>query len=130
MALLWSAAPALRGDVAATRRLLDSTARAIPDLGCGEILEFNNAAGHGLLDLYAAVRAAPRSDLGALRGVVRQAGTGQPLPDTTVRLSGPRAVALITDAAGRYRLDRVLAGTYTARVSAFGHEESTALLTV
>ncbi|GLZ01393.1 peptidase S8 [Actinoplanes sp. NBRC 103695] len=130
VALLWSAAPALKGDIAATRRLLDDTAGPIPDLSCGGTAEFNNVAGHGMLDVYKAVQAAPRADVGGLRGVVRRAGTGRPLPDATVRLSGPRSVVLTTDATGTYRLDRAVPGTYTATASAFGHAENTTSLTV
>jgi subtilisin family serine protease len=55
VALLWSAVPALVGDVDRTERLLRETARPVSgDLGCGR----EATVGAGILDVYAAVRAA------------------------------------------------------------------------
>ncbi|MCA2215228.1 S8 family serine peptidase [Jidongwangia harbinensis] len=130
VALLWSAAPALDGDVAATRRILDGSATPVPDLACGGTAEHNNAAGHGLVDLYAAVRAAPRTGLGGLRGVLRDAVTGQPLPDATVLLTGPRRKVLSTGADGSFRLDRAVPGSYPYRITSFGHADRTGSVTV
>ena len=51
VALLWSASPTLRGDVAATRALLDSTAIDTEDLQCGGTAAHNNVHGEGRLDV-------------------------------------------------------------------------------
>src|SRR5205823_10522917 len=82
VALLWSAAPAPYGDVAATRRILDSTAVDTPDTSCGGTAENNNVYGQGRLDAFAAVAAAPRQTVGALAGNVT--ADGFPVADATV----------------------------------------------
>jgi subtilisin family serine protease len=58
VALVWSAAPDLIGDVAATRALLDATARDTSNLTCGGTPDNNNVFGEGRIDALAAVEAA------------------------------------------------------------------------
>lgn len=130
VALLWSAAPELDGDVAATRALLDATARPIERLECGGTVQHNNVAGHGLVDVLAAVEAAPRDGLGGVRAVVREAGSRHGVADATVVLTGPRTKVLTTGADGTVRLDRVLPGTYDVQVDAFGFARTTGRVTV
>lgn len=130
VALLWSASPELDGDVAATRALLDGTAHPLPVLDCGGTAELNNVAGHGLVDVFAAVQAAPRTGLGGLRTVLREAGTRRPLADATVVLTGPRDKVLTTGADGVAQLDRLLPGEYAFEASAFGHATATGRVTV
>ena len=58
VALMWSAQPALIGDVDTTTRLLHQTARPLPggtEVSCGGIRAL---AGSGVVDAYAAVQAA------------------------------------------------------------------------
>jgi subtilisin family serine protease len=55
VALVWSAAPEFARDIAATRALLDGTARSTSDLQCGGTADNNNVYGQGRLDAYAAV---------------------------------------------------------------------------
>jgi subtilisin family serine protease len=55
VALLWSAAPELTGDIEATRSLLDQTAIDVENLTCGGTAENNNVWGQGRLDIFAAV---------------------------------------------------------------------------
>ncbi|WP_374688634.1 S8 family serine peptidase [Promineifilum sp.] len=59
VALLWSANPALIGDIERTERLLAETAQPLEadDALCGDLYP-NNAAGYGLVDAYTAVRRA------------------------------------------------------------------------
>lgn len=61
VALLWSAAPSLRGDVAATEAILRQTARPLTSSeSCGDIpgsSRPNNTYGYGLVDALAAVNA-------------------------------------------------------------------------
>lgn len=64
VALMWSANPALVGDLDRTRRILADTATPAvtpADAPCGGT---RNLAGAGLVDAYAAVRAARAADLG------------------------------------------------------------------
>jgi subtilisin family serine protease len=57
VALLWSTngAPALKGDIAGTRAILDSTAVDVSNLTCGGTSGNNNVWGEGRLDAFAAV---------------------------------------------------------------------------
>jgi hypothetical protein len=57
VALIWSSngAPALRGDIAGTRAILDSTAIDTSNLTCGGTSGNNNVWGEGRLDAFAAV---------------------------------------------------------------------------
>ena len=57
VALIWSAAPGLRGDIGATRTLLDDTAVNVNATGCGGSLDDNNIFGEGRIDALAAVAA-------------------------------------------------------------------------
>jgi len=64
VALLWSANPALIGDIDATERILIDTAQpasGVPrdSLPCDDLsTRPNDAAGYGIVDAYAAVRRA------------------------------------------------------------------------
>jgi len=119
VALMWSAAPTLERDVAATKALLDSTAIDTSDLTCGGTASDNNVWGEGRLDAFAAVQASPRGPLGTLTGTVSNAGNGSPIAGATVNAVGPIDRVTTTDANGRYSL--VLSvGTYNVSASAFG----------
>jgi subtilisin family serine protease len=62
VALLWSAAPSLIGDIAATRTLLDDSAIDVENLSCGGTADDNNVWGEGRLDVFAAVDSAPTTE--------------------------------------------------------------------
>ena len=68
VALVWSAAPVLIGDIANTRALLDATAIDTDDRACGGTLQNNNVWGEGRLDALAAVSQAPRGIRAASAG--------------------------------------------------------------
>ncbi|MEU8383872.1 S8 family serine peptidase [Streptosporangium sp. NPDC048865] len=55
VALIWAAVPSLRGNVDATREILDSSAVPKPDTSCASAGTVNEVWGHGKLDAYAAV---------------------------------------------------------------------------
>ena len=55
VALVWSAQPALIGDIPGTRAVLDNTARPVSNLTCGGTAENNNVWGRGRIDAHAAV---------------------------------------------------------------------------
>ncbi|PZW02296.1 Serine protease, subtilisin family [Micromonospora phaseoli] len=126
VALVWAAAPSLRGDIAGTEELLDRTARDVDATTCGGTPADNNVFGEGRLDAYAAVRDAPRGPVGRLTGVVTDAADGDPLAGATVT-DGTRSAS--TGADGRYALS-VPAGEATLTASAYGYAGQSATVTV
>jgi subtilisin family serine protease len=118
VALMLSAAPALVGDVAAIRALLDASAVDREDASCSGTAEDNNAWGEGTLDTYAAVELSPRGPTGTLTGVVTDAA-GNPLAGARVEVSGPFSRETLTDDTGRYSLVLPV-GTYRVTASRFG----------
>jgi subtilisin family serine protease len=69
VALIWTGAPAFRGDIAGTRAIIDQTAIDASNLTCGGTPGNNNVYGEGRLDAFAAVTKA--------KGLSREAhGTG------------------------------------------------------
>ncbi|MFI7519691.1 S8 family serine peptidase [Micromonospora globbae] len=129
IALLWSAAPALVGDVDATRALLDNTATDSPDSQCGGTDDDNNVFGEGRLDALALLNAAPIGDTGTLAGTVTDAGSGAPLQGATVAVTGPADRELTTGADGKFS-SLLPAGDYQVAVSAFGYAQKTVSATV
>ncbi|WP_238705728.1 cell wall-binding repeat-containing protein [Serinicoccus chungangensis] len=129
IALLWSSAPLLVGDLEATKELLDGTAVDSPDDQCGGTDDDNNVFGEGRLDALALVAAAPRGDTGFVEGTVTDAASGDPLSRAQVSLEGPLERELTTDAEGRYRA-LVSAGDYAVTASSFGWVAGTAEVTV
>ncbi|GAB1642238.1 S8 family serine peptidase [Krasilnikovia sp. MM14-A1259] len=127
VALLWSAAPALRRDIAATREVLDTAAIDTDDRSCGGLPGDNNVFGQGRLDAAAAVTLA-LSPSGSLTGTVTAGGA--PLGGATVQVSGPAARSATTGADGGYRFARLVAGAYHVRITAFGYDPSEADLRV
>lgn len=131
VALLWSLAPALMGDVDSTRALLDSTAVDVSDLTCGGTAGDNNVWGEGKLDVLAAAQQAPVGDTGTLAGEVTDAASGEPVAGASVEVTGPVDRALTTDAAGAFSA-LLPVGTYDVEVQAFGYaaDSTTAEVTV
>ncbi|WP_341717829.1 S8 family serine peptidase [Micromonospora sp. FIMYZ51] len=126
VALLWSAAPGLRGDLDATEELLDRTARDVDATTCGGTPADNNVFGEGRLDAYAAVREAPRSGSGRVTGVVSDARTGDPVAGATVT-ADTRSTTTGPD--GRYALSLPTGETALA-VRAYGYAGQSATVTV
>jgi subtilisin family serine protease len=128
VALLWSAAPALVGDIATTRQLLDASAVDIDNTSCGGTAANNNVFGQGKLDAYAAVAAAPRGPTGSLTGTVTSGGS--PLEGATVAIDGPFHASRTTGADGTFSLAQVSVGDYTVTASKFGYVTSSATVSV
>ncbi|TMR09513.1 peptidase [Nonomuraea turkmeniaca] len=128
VALIWSAAPALQGEVEATRPLLDSTATDVADTACGGTAADNNIWGEGRLDTYAAVRAAPAGEVGDLSGTVTAAGA--PVAGVTVTVSGPMNRTVTTGEDGTYAVPRLMAGAYEISAAKFGYDTATATATI
>ncbi|MEU9605555.1 S8 family serine peptidase [Streptomyces sp. NPDC048057] len=128
VALIWSAAPAIRGDVAQTEALLDQSAIDVDATTCGGTPADNNVFGEGRLDALAAVRAAPRGPVGALDGTVTSAGT--PVAGARVVAKGPIDRTAVTAADGRYSFPALSAGDYALTVDKFGYASATGAATV
>ncbi|MGH3713529.1 MAG: S8 family serine peptidase [Micromonosporaceae bacterium] len=128
VALMWSASPAIAGDIAATRQLLDDTAIDTDNTSCGGTADDNNVFGEGRLDAYAAVSATPRGALGALAGTVTSGGTA--LAGATVTVTGPMSRTTTTGADGRYGFSRLMVGDYSVRVTKFGYLAGSGTVTI
>jgi subtilisin family serine protease len=120
VALMWSAAPVLIGDITRTRALLDQTAIDNSSLGCGGTAAKNNIWGEGRLDAFAAVNQSPRTVSDKLQGTITQVSSGAALSGVTVELSGPVNRVTTTNSSGAYSLILPV-GTYTLKASAYGY---------
>ena len=124
VALMWSAAPSLVGDITATRTILDQTAVDTSDLTCGGTAANNNVWGEGKLDAFAAVDQSPRGPVGTLSGTVTNASTSAPLSGVSIQAAGPSNRNTVTSSTGTYSLPLPV-GTYTLTVSSFGYATQT-----
>lgn len=120
IALLWSAAPALVGDIAGTRALLDTGAADAEDSECGGDSGFNYTFGEGRLDSYTTLDIAPRGPTGRLLGAVTSAG--KPIAEAKIAAHAQEGSdrSTYTDDAGTYSL-RLSVGSYDVSVKAFGY---------
>src|SRR5262249_32144107 len=98
VALMWSAAPSLIGNVDATRAILDDSATDTPDAQCGGTADDNNVWGEGKLNAFAAVDLSPRGPTGTLTGTVTSAASGKPIAGALVQVTGPSNRTLLTGA--------------------------------
>ena len=129
VALLWSGAPSMVGDIEGTRALLDDTAIDNQDLQCGGTADDNNVYGEGRLNALALLDAAPVGDTGILEGTVTDAESGEPLAGAAVSITGPLERELTTGDDGTYST-RLTAGDYTVSASFFGYGTQSAEVTI
>ncbi|CRK58561.1 Copper binding protein, plastocyanin/azurin family [Alloactinosynnema sp. L-07] len=129
VALMWSSAPTLVGDIARTEELLNDTAVDVDNLTCGGTADDNNVFGEGKLDAYAAVDRSPRGPVGTLAGTITDSATGTPISGARVDLVGPSNRSLLTTAAGAYT-STLPVGDYTVTASAFGYGRVSGTVTV
>jgi subtilisin family serine protease len=120
VALMWSAAPALVGNIDETRAIIDQTAIDTEDLTCGGEPANNNVWGEGKLDVLAAVEQSPRGDTATLAGTVTDAATGDPIAGATVTATGEIDRTATTDEDGAYELSLV-AGSFDVSVEVYGY---------
>jgi subtilisin family serine protease len=124
VALMWSAAPALLGDIPSTRDLLDQTAIDTPDASCepypgADYGDNNNVWGEGKLDAFVAVSQSPMGPAGSLQGTVIDANIMLPIEGAVVTAVGPLTRSTFTDGAGQYSFPLLSVGDYTVTVSKF-----------
>jgi subtilisin family serine protease len=129
VALMWSAAPAIAGDVAATRAVLARTAIDVSDLSCGGTPETNNVWGEGRLNAFAAVDQSPRATAGTLAGTVTDESTGAPIAGATIEATGPGSRSTTTGPSGEFVLI-LEAGTYEVEVAAFRYVAEQATIAI
>lgn len=129
IALLWSAAPSLVGDIDGTWELLDGTAVDAEDTTCGGDADDNNVFGEGRLDAFALLQEAPVGDTGEIEGTVTDADSGDPIGGATVEITGAADRTLTTGEDGTYSV-RLEAGDYTVTASAYGFGSATSDVTV
>jgi len=125
VALMWSAAPCLIGDYAATETIIEDTATPIPyDDGTGGGAHVPNyAAGWGEINALAAVEAAAAAcGDSAIVGQVTDATTSAPIAGATVVATSETAQRkTASDAEGFYALT-VFSSTYTLAASRYGYQ--------
>jgi subtilisin family serine protease len=125
VALMWSAAAALVGDIAQTRQILDNTAIDTNDTSCGGTAANNDVFGQGRVDAYEAVNQSPRGPTGVVQGTVRKSADSSPLAGMMVHAVGPGDRTTTTNGSGGYSLTLPV-GTYDVTVSGFGYVSQTA----
>ncbi|MCF4120565.1 S8 family serine peptidase [Antribacter sp. KLBMP9083] len=126
VALLWSYAPSLVGDIEETKRLLDESATDVDNTTCGGTAADNNVWGEGKLDVVALLELAPLA-AGTFSGTVT--GDGGPVAGASVAFDGPTDRTVTTGADGAFTV-MVEAGDYSVAASAFGFVSETTTATV
>ncbi len=129
VALMWSAAPSLVRDIAATRAILDSIAIDVNDTSCGGTAADNNVWGEGRIDALEAVTQSPICDLGTISGTVTDSGTSQPIAGAHVDADGAVDKSTTTDANGNYSMD-LCEGSYDVTASAFTYLPETVTVNI
>ena len=126
--LMWSAAPALRGQVEQTIEIIRDTAAPLTGQGgsnCGGDYDVgpNNDWGFGTIDALAAVQMAiAMGGAGQLNGTVTDATSGDPIEDVDIHAVHDEGYTwdIQTDASGVYSMT-VAAGTFTVTASTYGY---------
>ncbi len=133
VALMWSAAPCIVGNVPLTKQLIEESAEPRIDPQCPPFVDHpNDVWGWGILNAQAAVQAAIAhcGEQGILEGHITEAAPlkapGDPLPDITVVAErvGGGSWSATTDASGYYSLT-LNAGVYTVTASGPRHTAHT-----
>ncbi|MET8125289.1 S8 family serine peptidase [Streptomyces sp. NPDC005065] len=124
VALLWSSAPSLIGNIDETRALLNQGAVDVDDTHCGGTADANNVWGEGKLDIFASVDKAPHT-AAVVTGKVSDRASGSVLSGVTVKASGSASTRTVTTSAdGSYRLT-LPAGSYDFALSGYGYANGT-----
>ncbi|NYV74678.1 carboxypeptidase regulatory-like domain-containing protein, partial [Streptomyces sp. UH6] len=131
VALLWSHAPQMFGDIESTWRVLQESATDVDDTSCGGDAGTDGVWGAGRLNVPAALAAVPDEPLGTLELTVTQADDGSRVVGAPVTVTGDsgrrRYTTTGTDGVARLVLQ---AGSYQVTTSAFGLHEASRNFTV
>ncbi|WP_327247230.1 S8 family serine peptidase [Streptomyces sp. NBC_01320] len=124
VALLWSSAPSLIGNIDETRALLNQGAVNVDDTHCGGTADANNVWGEGKLDIFASVDMAPHT-AAVVTGRISDRSSGSALSGVTVKATGSASTRTVTTSAdGSYRLT-LPAGSYDFALSGYGYANGT-----
>ncbi|MFD4651907.1 S8 family serine peptidase [Streptomyces sp. NPDC058441] len=125
VALLWSAAPSLIGNIDETRKLLNEGARDVDDTHCGGTAGMNNVWGEGKLDILSSIDKAPHT-AATVSGKVTDKATGAALNNITFTATDTagEARSVTTSADGTYRMP-MTADTYDFTLSGYGYAAKT-----
>ncbi|MEV5612981.1 S8 family serine peptidase [Streptomyces sp. NPDC052225] len=119
VALLWSAAPSLIGNIDETRKLLDEGARDVDDTHCGGTAAMNNVYGEGRLDILASVDKAPHTAVSVIGKVTDD--TGEPVAGISLKASGADGDHVVsTGPQGTYKM-ALVAGAYDFSIDSYGY---------
>ena len=122
VALLWSCAPSLTGQIDATFQLLQSSADAAPAGACGVPAsgQGNYTFGYGYLNVLAAGNQICSAR--QIKGNVRDSITDNPIADAVITLADGinQPVIVNTDINGKYS-DFLQPGNYTLQAKAYGY---------
>ncbi|MEV6965891.1 S8 family serine peptidase [Hamadaea sp. NPDC051192] len=129
IALLWSAAGGLVGDIDETRALLDGTAIDSPDGQCGGTDADNNVFGQGRLDALALLKSAPIGPVGRVAGTATDTA-GTPIAGAQITVAGPVTRQLTTTADGAFASGILPIGTYTVSAKKYGYEVPSATVQI
>ena len=129
VALMWSAAPSLRGNIAQTEAILDQSAVDTSDPSCGGTAADNNVWGEGRLDALAALQNSPVGPTGTLTGTVTDSSNGSPLAGVAIQATGPFNRSTTTDASGHYTLTLPI-GNYSVTASRSATSRGNATVTI
>ncbi|MER7811012.1 S8 family serine peptidase [Streptomyces sp900116325] len=126
VALLWSAAPSLIGNIDETRKLLDEGAIDVDDTHCGGTAGMNNVWGEGKLDILASVDKAPHT-AATVTGKATDKATGAALSNITVKATDAAGSVrtVTTGPDGAYRLP-LAPSTYSFTFSGYGYANGSA----
>jgi serine protease AprX len=120
VALLWSARPALRHQIAATEQVLNGAATHIASSNCDSSGWPNNTYGFGRLNVKKAVDQTP-PDAGALSGLITN-GAGTPVVGVSLRATAVAGQFATTRSGSNGRYSLALAGgVYTLTATAPGY---------
>ncbi|MFZ3569712.1 S8 family serine peptidase [Streptomyces sp. BH097] len=124
VALLWSAAPSLVGNIDETRKLLGEGALDVDDTHCGGTAAMNNVWGEGKLDILSSIDKAPHTAVN-VTGKITDKDTGAPLAGFNVKATGADGDHVVTTGPqGTYKMT-LAPGTYDFTINQYGYAAKT-----
>ena len=124
VALIWSAAPCIQGDVPLTKQIMMETAEAKIDAQCPPFIDHpNDVWGWGVLDAELAVQTAMGycAGQGGLEGTVTSGGSPLADVDVLAQAAGGYSKTDVTDVTGFYAME-IFSDTYTVTATKYGYQ--------